>query len=158
MIKKKFIIQIVLIIIALTSSIYAVKLHYEVDSSGSFCNISRVLSCSTIDNSQYSEIFGLSVGIFGIAYALFNLAVLVVKTFRPKFVSERNLKYLLQLNLITNTVGVLGSLVFTGIQIFIIGVICINCMIFHIANIGYTAFLYKEALQKPAIKKEKQDK
>ncbi|MBN1915715.1 vitamin K epoxide reductase family protein [Candidatus Dojkabacteria bacterium] len=155
MAKKKFIILFILVIIALSSSIYAVILHYKTDTSGSYCNINQVFNCSAVDESEYSEILGVPIGVFGIAYSIFNLTILFVKKIRPAFISKRNYHYVLQLNLLTNTVGIMGSLALTFLLLFIIKAVCINCIIFHVANICYTTFLYKEALQNPVDRKDK---
>ncbi len=95
---------------------YLVYLHYAYGKE-SFCNIGEGLSCELVNQSLYSEIFGIPVSILGVLYFL---AVFIFSVFR---FNEKTLKQIAFV-----TIVFLGPSVYlTLIEIFVLENICVLC-------------------------------
>lgn len=55
----------ILSLIGLITSIYLVYNHYAPPQAGSFCDFGETVSCSLVNTSVYSELFGVPVALFG---------------------------------------------------------------------------------------------
>ena len=123
-------------------SSYALWQHFAPAGSG-FCNVSGRISCDLVNQSQYSEIFGIPVSLIGIIgyTALLVLALAVV------FDAGHAHEYLPWL--LAGSIGALGfSLYLTYLELFVIGAICILCVASQaiiIVITGATGFAYRSA-------------
>lgn len=131
-------------VIGLITSIYLAQSHFSPPTGGSFCDISSSVSCSLVNTSSYSILFGVPVAIFG---ALWFLVLL--------FASWRAMK---NETLYTALLGwnVLGILfvVYLIIAEFILQAICPLCTIVHVITIitfTLSILLYKNH-KKPSKK------
>jgi uncharacterized membrane protein len=143
--KKKTILYLLLIfsLLGLAASVYLVNLHYaNVDS---FCDFNQQFSCSSINQSAYSKIFGIPISIIGsigyFFFALIPLLSLLNFDFKRihKFLNPVNMiKYYFVLALL----GFLFSLYLTYLELHTINVICPLCLFSQIIIIMLTFFSY----------------
>jgi uncharacterized membrane protein len=94
--------------------------QHEISGTPLLCNIQNLSGCNIVASSDYSHLFGISLAMYGmIFYAiLFALAALELVLF------DQILRRVLQGLAV---IGVLFSLYFTFVQLFLIGAICIYC-------------------------------
>lgn len=59
---------LVLSILGLITSLYLVQSHYAPPGEGSLCDISESISCSAVTHSQFGELLGVPVAIFGVMW------------------------------------------------------------------------------------------
>jgi len=85
------------------------------------CDIQNLSGCNIVANSQYSQLFGIPLAEYGVLFygILFVLAALELVLF------DRLLRRVLQGAAL---VGILASLYFTSVQVFLIGAVCIYCL------------------------------
>ena len=95
--------------------------QHEASGEPLLCNIEYLSGCNTVAQSPYSHLFGIPLAEYGILFygVIFVLAALELVVF------DRLLRRLLQGAAL---LGVLASLVFTLIQIFLIGALCVYCL------------------------------
>lgn len=107
----------------------------ELSGTPLICNIQNLSGCNIVASSQYSHIFGIPLAEFGILFysVLFVLAALELVMF------DHLLRRSLQ---IVSLVGVISSVYFTALQIFVIGALCVYC----IASALITLFIFIFAL------------
>jgi len=92
----------------------------ELSGTPLLCNIGNLSGCNIVASSQYSHIFGIPLAEFGILFysVMFVLAALEIVLF------DQLLRRALQA---LSLIGLLSSLYFTFVQIFLIGAFCIYC-------------------------------
>jgi uncharacterized membrane protein len=103
----------------LADSVYLTQ--HELSGTPLLCNIQNLSGCNVVTTSQYSHIFGIPLSEFGILFysILFVLAALEIVIF------DQLLRRALQA---LSLVGIISSLYFTAIQIFVIDAFCIYCL------------------------------
>lgn len=94
--------------------------QHELSGTPLLCNIQNFSGCNVVASSQYSHIFGIPLAEFGVLFyaVVFVLAALEIVIF------DQLLRRVLQA---ISIVGVIASLYFTFVQIFVIGAFCIYC-------------------------------
>lgn len=104
----------------LADSIYLTQ--SEVSGAPLICNIQNLSGCNIVAASQYSRLFGIPLAEFGVLFygVLFVLAALELALF------DQLLRRVLQGMAV---VGILASLYFTSLQLFVIGAVCIYCSV-----------------------------
>jgi vitamin-K-epoxide reductase (warfarin-sensitive) len=137
--KKKFIIALfVFAFIGFLLSLYALLIKYGV-TSGSVCTINDTFNCDLVNQSSYSDFFGIPVALLGaIAYGFICLGALF------KYINTED-KQLTQFLLITSFGGLLFSLYLTSIEAFVLHVWCMICIGQQVSILGtalLTAKLY----------------
>lgn len=92
----------------------------ELSGTPLLCDIGNLSGCNIVASSQYSHIFGIPLAEFGILFysVMFVLAALEIVLF------DQLLRRALQA---LSLIGLLSSLYFTFVQIFLIGAFCIYC-------------------------------
>jgi len=95
--------------------------QHELSGAPLLCNIQGLSGCNTVASSQYSQIFGIPLAEFGVLFyaVLFVLAALELVLF------DRLLRRVLQA---MSLIGIIASLYFTYVQVFLIGAFCIYCL------------------------------
>lgn len=93
-------------------------LIYTKYSSSAICNINSYFSCSIVNESIYSALFGIPLSILGLIYFILIL-ILVIK-------SENNKKYLPLVGFLTIPI-LIYSLYLTYVEIAILKTICLVC-------------------------------
>lgn len=94
--------------------------QHELSGTPLLCNIGNLSGCNVVASSQYSHILGIPLAEFGVLFysVIFVLAALEIVLF------DQLLRRVLQA---LSLVGLLSSLYFTFVQIFLIGAFCIYC-------------------------------
>ncbi len=95
--------------------------QHEASGTPLLCNISNLSGCNIVAASPYSHLFGIPLAAYGVAFygIIFVLAALELVIF------DRLLRRVLQGMAFF---GVIASLYFTLVQVFIIGALCIYCL------------------------------
>ncbi len=85
------------------------------------CDVQNLTGCNIVAASEYSRVFGIPLAEYGVFFygILFVLAALELALF------NRFLRRVLQ---ILAVIGILFSLYFSGLQLFIINAFCIYCL------------------------------
>ena len=93
--------------------------------------------CTTVNNSPYSEVYGIPVAVFGVGGYLAILAVLLLEKENGKFLKQNATKFLEQnATLITfglTLIGFLFTLYLVYLEIFVIKALCPFCLTSQIA-------------------------
>lgn len=134
--KILLVVIIVLSVVGMVDSGYAVMLHYrEIDDS--FCNVSETVNCDVVNQSRYSEVYlswgsptsdsrALNIPVAGIGFAGYLLygflAGSLLAGLRYKGLAVPAL-------IIAAAAGVVFSLVLTYIEFFILEAVCILCVV-----------------------------
>ena len=94
--------------------------QHELSGTPLLCNIQNLSGCNIVAASQYSHIFGIPLAEFGILFyaIIFILAALEIILF------DQLLRRALQA---ISFIGIVSSLYFTLVQVFIINAFCIYC-------------------------------
>ncbi len=94
--------------------------QHELSGTPLLCNIGNLSGCNVVASSQYSHIFGIPLAEFGILFysVIFVLAALEIVLF------DQLLRRALQA---LSFIGLLSSIYFTFVQIFLIGAFCVYC-------------------------------
>ena len=95
--------------------------QHEASGTPLLCNIQNLSGCNTVSHSPYSHLFGVPVAEYGLLFygILFALAALEL------VVADRFLRRVLQSAAL---LGLVGSLYFTFLQIFVINALCVYCL------------------------------
>lgn len=108
--------------LGLADSAYLTISHYE--GGGVVCNVLN--ECDLVLTSHYSEIFGIPVALFGLFYYLLILILsLCVSVTKSKYKKSKFSKVIF----IASPVGLIASLYFVSLQLFVIKAICTYCMV-----------------------------
>lgn len=108
---------IILAIAGICISGYALYLHYA--TSSGVCHFNATFDCDLVNKSDYSEILGIPVAVFGIlGYAALWIGAAL---------GEKKRMYAL-LTLYASIAGFLFALYLTGLEIFVINAYCIVCL------------------------------
>jgi uncharacterized membrane protein len=95
--------------------------QHEVTNTPLLCNIANLSGCNIVAQSPYSHLFGIPIAVYGILFyaIVFVLAALELVVF------DRLLRRVLQGLAVA---GIVCSLYFTFLQVFVIGALCIYCI------------------------------
>ncbi|HVB19911.1 MAG TPA: vitamin K epoxide reductase family protein [Candidatus Paceibacterota bacterium] len=95
--------------------------QHEISGAPLICNIQNLSGCNIVAASQYSRLFGVPLAEYGVVFygVLFVLAALELVIF------DRLLRRVLQA---ASLIGVVASLYFSFVQMFLIGAFCIYCL------------------------------
>ena len=133
-VKKFILVNIVIGTLGMIVSLYSIGHHKELKNAGvtdAACNINQTISCDAVAGSQYSELFGVPLGVFGLAFfiALITLAAITIKHEKHR---ESNTNALATLS----GVGGVVSIVLASISVFSIGAVCITCILVYVLCLG----------------------
>jgi len=119
--KRAYIIGIlVLAFCGLADSVYI--LQHEISSTPLICDINNLSGCNAVVSSSYSYLLGIPLAAYGAFFygVIFFLAALELVAF------NQLVRRLIQG---VSLMGVIASLYFTLIQIFVIDAFCIYCLV-----------------------------
>jgi len=125
-------------IIGLIASLYTTYAHFNVEATA-ICTINDTFSCDIVNQSHYSEIFGIPVAILGLLAYIFFIA------FAGYYRKNLRLK-LSQLAVGVSVMGVLFSAYLSYIEAYVLNTWCIFCLASQFAIIGImisSIWLYK---------------
>jgi uncharacterized membrane protein len=85
------------------------------------CNINGLSGCNVVEQSVYSHLFGIPLGVYGVVFygLMFVISILLL------VLSSRFAHLLL---VIFGAIGIIASAIFMYIQIFIIKALCVYCL------------------------------
>ncbi len=136
--KKHFIIALLLVsLLGLVTSLYLTYNHYNPSLEGSFCDITASVSCTVVNTGIYSEIVGVPVAIYGVAWFLF-LGILSLGSRK----NDELIPKLIWLNI--------GGMLFVAYFIyieFLLTTLCPSCTLVHVLialSLLLSIFLYKQ--------------
>ncbi len=138
--KRFFYSSVLLAILGCAISIYATSHHIQLKSRGTTdysCNINDTFSCDSVAQSQYSELFGVPMGVWGLSYFASLLLLLLLGRFVPKNFNESLQAYTVMVPL-----GVAVSIVLGGISLFSLGTFCISCIGVYFCCFALALVLY----------------
>ena len=129
-IKKYLTINIIIAVIGSIVSIYSINHHLDLKQNGvtsAACNINQTISCDAVAASEYSELFGLPLGAFGLAFFLviFVMSMIIRQSDKSR---EANLGALA----IISAIGAVVSVGLGGLSIFVISSLCLTCIAVYI--------------------------
>lgn len=113
--------MIFLAVLGIADSGYALSQHYAAPETSS-CDINETISCTAINQSEYSVFLGVPVAGLGMAgYALIGgLAAAIMLRFRERFVAW--------LLLLVSIAALVFSLWLSWIEVFILKAVCPLCV------------------------------
>lgn len=117
----------------LADSVYLTQ--HEMSGTPLLCTIQNLSGCNVVAQSAYSRIFGIPVSEYGLAFygVVFVVAALELALF------DRRLRRFLQG---LSFVGLIASLLFTAVQVFVINALCIYCLGSAIISLLIFAFAF----------------
>ncbi|MDQ7009291.1 MAG: vitamin K epoxide reductase family protein [Candidatus Gracilibacteria bacterium] len=148
------IIFILLVIIGIGISSYLTYTHFTnvsvacgTENSQVFGITQETSDCNSVLNSKYSEILGVPVSILGILFYIGILVLFLLNLYKEKFNKITKIKYFDKFLLIGTSIGLLMSIYFTFVQLFILKSFCVYCFTSACITLilfGFTIFLYKK--------------
>jgi len=132
-----FFILLILGLLGLGVSIYLVQHHYQADTG--FCDINAIISCSTVNRSSYSELYGIPVAYGGILWSLGLIALAFY---------NRKHRFPALLNLVWNSLALVGVLYFIYAEVQL-QALCLWCSVVHLVvvfSFMFSLYLYKKRL------------
>ncbi len=85
------------------------------------CGIEAISGCNTVAQSQYSQFFGIPLGVYGVIfYTLVFFGAIIAR--------RSSTKRIIQALFGLGVIGMLFSLYSVWLQLFVINAICIYCM------------------------------
>ncbi len=138
---KRTIFLILLLISILGTGVlgYLLKHHYEQNTG--FCDLNSIISCSTVNGSEYAEVYGIPVALGGLVwfFVIFSIAL---------YSRKHRFPYLFFL--VFNAFGIASVLYFIYAE-FQLQAICLWCTAVHILvllSFVFSIYLYKRKLLK----------
>lgn len=131
---------IVLALIGAFVSIYTIIHHIDLKEDGisdAACNISQTVSCNTVASSEYSEIFSIPLGVWGLGYFLALVALLCISWIRQK---DKSASFFNYASLVI--IGVITTIILASISAFFVKAICPSCVLVYVICIGQAVNLY----------------
>lgn len=126
------------------ASNYTLLHHYQLKKYGrtnSICNLNQYFSCDKVASTQFSELLGIPLGAFGLAY--FGSLICLLLFFKSQF---RKNYFLYAIT------GVLVSAILFSISFFKIHAMCISCMsIYLLTVIQFLIYLTVRKLDQAAF-------
>ncbi len=131
-IKKSVVLVLILVsFIGLIDAAYLSSQHYQGESVVCELGGHQVGDCNTVLESKYATLFGIPNSLIGILY-YFTLLVLASLMFSYKD------KRLLQLFVLVATAGLLMSIWFVYLMLFVLKAVCVYCLV----SAGATTILF----------------
>ncbi len=118
---KKLLISALILLTFLGAADSAYLAEKALTGSALTCSIKGLGGCNVVAQSAYSHLFGIPLGVYGVGFygIMLVLALLALKV--PK-------KFVYDALAAIGVFGLLSSIVFVGIQIFLIQALCIYCL------------------------------
>ncbi len=123
---KRYLPFLVLPLLGLLFSGYAVVHFYNVKlgwGDNYACNINQTFNCDAVALSQWSELFGVPMGVYGAAYFISLWVLLIIAISGHRSARDHLLAYAAM-----NVLGVLVALLLAGVSYLLLRVWCISCL------------------------------
>ena len=133
---------IILSIIGMIDSAYLTYEHYQLisdsEKGNSFCDISKELSCSTVNSSPYAEVMGIPMAFLGLVWFIVVVILSYSIESKHKFWKASPLYLFLW-----SILGLFSVFWLVYAELFLIGSICTLCTLAHILIITILFLSYK---------------
>jgi len=134
--RLKLLVLVLMSIIGLAASLEVIIVFYTLNQLPPFCGQGSIfgirLDCGAVLGSQYSDIYGVPLEFFALAYFVVNLALVYLIAFGSDKISHSSLRVLFGWRFIG--IVLVPYLVF--IEVVLIKAICIYCTIMHVAIVA----------------------
>ncbi len=150
--KTKFVILIAMSVIGLFAAAETLFTYYLFKQTLPFCTTGSIggisLDCNAVLGSKYSQILGIPLELFAVAYFVINLLLVYLVTFGSQRIFGRALTFLFGWRFVG--LMIVPYLIF--IELVVLKAICIYCTIMHAAIvadfivISYFLFFGKNSL------------
>jgi protein-disulfide isomerase len=127
-------------LLGIGASIYSTVHHLEVHRLGktdAACNINDKFSCDEVALSDYSEVFTIPLGVYGLGFFVAQLLLLAIAFKGGKTAREHAQAYAAMA-----AIGVLVSLALAGISIGKLGAYCVTCMGVYALTLAQAGVVY----------------
>lgn len=111
------------------------------------CNITGLDGCNIVAQSSYSHFLGIPLGVFGVLFYVMIFVAIAATHRLPTKIARQALMFF-------TTTGLLLSVYFMGIQVFVIRAVCIYCVasfIFALLLWATSLSLFKQKLQESIV-------
>jgi len=146
--KLKLFVLVVMSLFGLGAALEVLISYYYLNQSLPFCQPGTFYDCSRVLGSSYSQIFGIPLELFAVAYFVVNLALVYLIAFGGENIFRRALGVLF----VWRFLGLMIVPYLVVVELFIIHAICIYCTMMHVAIvsdfiiISYLLFFGKHAM------------
>jgi len=134
--KAKFVVLVVMSIVGLLAASETLFTYYVFKQSLPFCTSGSIggisLDCNAVLGSKYSQIFGIPLELFAVAYFVINLVLVYLVTFGSPRVFSNSLTVLFGWRF----VGLMLVPYLVFIEFIVLKAVCIYCTIMHAAIIA----------------------
>lgn len=100
------------------------------------CGINVIDGCNTVAQSEYSRLLGIPLGIYGVVFYILTFITAGVLLVLPKRVLSKAL-------LALSVIGLVFSLYFLALQVFVIKALCVYCLVSIALSLLIFAFSYR---------------
>ncbi len=143
--------QLVAAILGLAASLYTsiqhTRLKLGIQDGKSFCSLGGYVDCDVVNNSQFSEVFGIPLGTLG---ALFFCVLLIVGILFPP--EDKNFGFGQRvLGYLAFSATLIDFIPLLGIQIFYLKTICLMCLFIYAMTLTHLFFNSKLAGAKGSL-------
>lgn len=119
--------HLILSMLGMAISLYAWRLHSVIKAGGdSGCGFSDTINCDKVLASQYGALFGIPLGVYGLAY--FAVVLLVSVTTNPQV----SIRQETLMRFLVCGAGMLGTLGLSYISYIVLKAACPVCMATHV--------------------------
>lgn len=117
----------------------------EISGTPLICNIESLAGCNAVAESPYSHFFGIPLAIYGV---IFYSLLFIVAAFELVFFTVLLRRILQGLALF----GAIAGVIFTFIQIYLIGALCIYCLVS--ATVSFLILVCASLIEPVRLRKE----
>lgn len=132
----KFLLLVIMSAFGLYTSSMVLIVYYTLKQTLPFCPFQRgpgiALDCYAVLSSGYSEVFGIPLELFAVAYFIINLLLVYFIAFGSDRVFRTSLKTLFRWRFLG--IAIVPYLVF--VELFVIKAICTYCTMMHVAIVA----------------------
>jgi protein-disulfide isomerase len=131
---------IILALIGVALSVYSTHHHLELKAAGATdaaCNINATFNCDEVAKSQFSEIAGIPLGVFGLGYFVANLVLIGFALGGGKAAREHLYGYVGMV-----LIGLVVSVVMGVISITQVGAACLTCIGIYVTTLVQAGALF----------------
>lgn len=137
------VVGIILALIGLALSGYTLNHHLLAKAvegtTNAACNINATFNCDAVARSEFSEPFGIPLGVYGIGFFASLLVLLILPKIKPETEGEALHTYSALV-----VVGLISSIVLFLISEFKVGVLCPACLGIYGVNVGQAILLFTQ--------------
>lgn len=100
------------------------------------CGINVIDGCNTVAQSEYSRLLGIPLGIYGVVFYVLTFIAAGILLVLPTRLLFKGL-------FILSVIGLVFSLYFLSLQVFVIKALCIYCLVSIALSLLIFAFSYR---------------